>query len=1084
MHELRVAASDGWSTAERDVTVTVTDADESDVGAVGDLDPAPSELAEDADVDDAVGYSLADDADGLFAIGAASGVVTLAGTLDAEIATSHDIVARATSTDGSISERAFAIAVTDVDEADAGPVSDADLAADELSEDAFVGSSAGITASAEDADIDDSVSYSLMNDADGLFSIDETSGVVTLAGALDVEAATSHDIVVRVTSTDGSFSERGFTIAVTDVDEADVGPLTDADSMADELAEDAAIGSSAGVTTSADDGDVDDSVTYSLMVDANGLFAIDGANGRVTLAGALDAEKMTSHEIVVLATSTDGSVSERAFAIAVTDVDEADVGPVDDVDPSASVLAEDASVGSSAGITASAGDTDVDDSVAHSLADDADGLFSIGATSGVVTLAGALDAEPETSHDIVVRATSSDGSVSERAFTIAVADVDEADVGPVDDVDPAASVLAENAAIGTAAGITAAAEDADIGDSILYELVDDAGGRFAIDGASGSVTLAGALDAETSTSHEITVRATSTDGSTSERAFAIALTDVDEADVGPVNDIDPTASALPEDAAIGTAAGVTASAEDADVDDPVSYELVDDANGRFAIDAASGLVTLAGALDAETATSHDVVVRATSGDGSVSEASFAIVVDDVDEAPTLADARFETVVGYAGPIGTLEAVDPDSGDVLVFELLSTGTASGLGVELAADGAVRVEASAPGEHVLDVRVVDAGGASATGTLTIGIGPASAEPPLTEAEPVAPEPAAPAPVDPAPAEPEPAEPEPAAPAPVDPAPAEPEPAEPEPTEPTPVDPTPAEPEPAEPEPAEPEPAEPEPAEPEPAEPELAEPELAAASPTEPEPESPAPRPSLLAPPSSAPAVPGGMGSPATAPLAGVPSGSEGPVPSAPNVPHAAEPGDPGPGERVAASRERIGGVVGDASAESRPVRIAASVALVPWLGTGAGAVREGASALPDASVEGLPAGRRLVLELLLDAGEEAVDDVRSGASVFEALGAPGTLSAPLIRALELLRSDADVAEESEEARATLVAAAAAVTGGTLTVGFVTWLLRSGLLLAAAATTTPLWRGFDPVPILAATRRSENDGNDGPPPAERGR
>ena len=856
------------------------------------------------------------------------------------------------------------------------------------------------------------------------------------------------------------------------------------------LAEDAVLGSAAGITAAAEDADVDDSVAYELVDDADGLFAIDATSGTVALAGALDAETATSHTITVRATSTDGSISERAFAIAVTDVNETGVGPMEDTDPAAAVLAEDVAPGVAAGITASADDADVDDSISYELVDDAGGLFAIDSASGIVTLSGGLDAETATSHEIVVRATSTDGSTSERLFAIAVTDVDETDVGPVDDIDPAPSVLAEDAAAGSSVGITASAGDADVDDAVSYSLADDAGGRFAIDGSSGVVTLAGALDAETATSHAITVRATSTDGSTSERAFEIAVADVNETGVGPVSDADPTVDELAEDAAAGSSAGITASAEDADVDDSISYELVDDASELFAIDEANGVVTLVGALDAETSTSHEIVVRATSSDGSTSEAAFAVGVDDVNEAPTLADARFETVAGYAGPIGTLEAADPDSGDVLVFELLSTGTASGLGVELDADGAVRVTASAPGEHVLDVRVVDAGGASATGTLTIGVEPAPAEPPLTEAAPADPEPAEPAPVDPAPEESEPSDS-----TPVDPAPAEPEPsdsaavdptpAESGPSDSTPVDPAPEELEPSDstavdPTPAQPGPAEPEPAEPEP-KPDPAEPELAAASPTGPE--LPAPRPSFFAPPSSAPAVPGGTGAdPATTPLAGVPSGSGEPVPGAPNAPNAAEPGDPGPGERVAASRERIGGVVGGASAESRPVRVAASVALAPWLGAGAGDAPEGVSAVPDASAERVLAGHRLVLELLLDAGEEGTDDVRSQASVFEALRAPGTLSAPLIRALELLRSDADVAEEDEEARATLVAAAAAVTGGTLTVGFVTWLLRSGLLLAAAATTTPLWRGFDPVPILAATGRGEGDRNEVSPPAGR--
>ena len=64
-----------------------------------------------------------------------------------------------------------------------------------------------------------------------------------------------------------------------------------------------------GVTAFASDGDTGDSVTYSLSVDAGGLFAIDANTGEVTVAGALDAETATSHTIEVTATSSDGSTS-------------------------------------------------------------------------------------------------------------------------------------------------------------------------------------------------------------------------------------------------------------------------------------------------------------------------------------------------------------------------------------------------------------------------------------------------------------------------------------------------------------------------------------------------------------------------------------------------------------------------------------------------------------------------------------------------------------------------------------------------------------------------------------------------------
>ena len=93
---------------------------------------------------------------------------------------------------------------------------DTDSTSNELSEDASIGDVVGITAYAEDLDIADSVSYTLSNDAGGLFAIDSQSGVVTLAGALDYENETSHTITVLASSTDGSESTADFTIGVID----------------------------------------------------------------------------------------------------------------------------------------------------------------------------------------------------------------------------------------------------------------------------------------------------------------------------------------------------------------------------------------------------------------------------------------------------------------------------------------------------------------------------------------------------------------------------------------------------------------------------------------------------------------------------------------------------------------------------------------------------------------------------------------------------------------------------------------------------------------------------------------------------
>ena len=55
--------------------------------------------------------------------------------------------------------------------------------------------------------------------------------MVTVADGtlLDREAAASHDITVRATSSDGSFNTAVMTINLNDVDEFDVGAVTDSD---------------------------------------------------------------------------------------------------------------------------------------------------------------------------------------------------------------------------------------------------------------------------------------------------------------------------------------------------------------------------------------------------------------------------------------------------------------------------------------------------------------------------------------------------------------------------------------------------------------------------------------------------------------------------------------------------------------------------------------------------------------------------------------------------------------------------------------------------------------------------------------
>ena len=400
---------------------------------------------------------------------------------------------------------------------------DADLAANQIAELAAAGAPVGITAAAHDPDAGDTVSYSI---DDARFAIDATSGVITRSatGTLDFETEPTVDLTVTATSSDGSTATRQFTLSVLDSPEpVAFDAPADANVAANTISQGAAAGTAVGITASAKDPDAGSTVTYAVN---DARFAIGATSGVITRSatGTLDAATEPTVDLTVTATSSDGSTATQNFAVDVT----AGGSPVAfdapaDADLATNQIAELAAAGAPVGITASAHDPDAGSTVSYTIDDP---RFTIGSSSGVITRAatGTLDFETEPTVTLTVTATSSDASTAIRQFTLAVLDSPEpvAFDAPAD-ANIAANTIAQGAAAGAPVGITASAHDPDAGSTVTYA-VNDA--RFVIGATSGVITRSGtgALNASSEPTVNLTVTATSSDGSTATHQYSVGVT--------------------------------------------------------------------------------------------------------------------------------------------------------------------------------------------------------------------------------------------------------------------------------------------------------------------------------------------------------------------------------------------------------------------------------------------------------------------------------------------------------------------------------------------------------------------------------
>jgi hypothetical protein len=200
------------------------------------------------------------------------------------------------------------------------PPTDIALSSNSIAEGADIGTQISVL-STTDANSGDTFAYSLV---DGIGSQD--NGAFRIVGntlrsdeEFDFETKSSYSIRIRSTDQDGLFTEKTFTISVTDANRAP----TDISLSSTSIAENAGANATVG-TLSTTDPDSGNTFTYSLVAGTgdtdNAAFNISGALLRAT--NSFNFETKSSYSIRIRSTDQDGLFTEKTFTISVTDVPE------------------------------------------------------------------------------------------------------------------------------------------------------------------------------------------------------------------------------------------------------------------------------------------------------------------------------------------------------------------------------------------------------------------------------------------------------------------------------------------------------------------------------------------------------------------------------------------------------------------------------------------------------------------------------------------------------------------------------------------------------------------------------------------
>ncbi|XP_045031201.1 fat-like cadherin-related tumor suppressor homolog isoform X3 [Daphnia magna] len=509
------------------------------------------------------------------------------------------------------------------------------------------------------------------------FSVDD-QGQIYLSLPLDRETCDIHIITV-VASTDTSPPIIAFTEVIIQVlDTNEHPPEFESNPYQIVVAENAEKGTSV-IRVSALDGDrvtgtygdLRYSFGHSMAPELANIFRLDSVTGWITTLGLLDREERDRYILPIIASDNGTPAKLTSTTAVVIEVRDYNDNPPQFAESHYVAAVNEEALPGTVVVRLTTTDRDRDESrsdAASSMSQQpqlhyyiisGDPRAQFGIRQGEVYVERALDREEIGSYSLQVLAT--DGFFT--ATTHVTVDIlDDNDHAPVCTQHRYHELVSEATSPGTFI-VRVRATDADEGPNakMKFYLTGEAADFFFLDPSSGQLKTLKALDRETRPTYALTAHVQDRERPQWECTSEVVIVLMDVNDNAPSFNQDWYTFAVPEDAELRTIVGkIHATDSDLGLNRKIRYSMVTSTTSlagqnSFAIDAESGIVTVAKGLDRETVSSYNLTVSAIDlgTPALVSTVVVTVVVTDVnDNPPQFSRKLYAASVAESGSIGT------------------------------------------------------------------------------------------------------------------------------------------------------------------------------------------------------------------------------------------------------------------------------------------------------------------------------------------------------------------------------------------------------------------------------------------------